>query len=425
MGSFRLPRDAHLRPLLLGLAITLLVGPTSRTEIVSGGEVRALWVLRGSLTSPRTITDMVRAARAAGFNTLLVQARGRGDSYFNDGVDPRAVELATQLETFDPLQAVIDEAHLAGLRVHAWINVNLVASAVELPSPRAHVIYRHPDWLMVPRPLGEELALVDPTSPAYVGKLARWTRARSRDIEGLYLSPAQPAAATYTVSILADLVTRYRVDGVHLDYIRYPSAEFDYSRNTISEFVAEVGRDLSPATRDELRESAKLDLFAFPDALPERWSQFRRSRLTSLVMRLRTTIKHKRPDVMLTAAVVPNADEAYDLRLQDWRVWLQTGILDAICPMAYTPDPEQFAGQIALARDAAGPRPVWAGIGAYRLSFTQTLDYIRAARRLGAAGVVLYSYDSLTNPSEHQPDYLAQLGRAAFAPDVRAISQSR
>ena len=81
--------------------------------------------------------------------------------------------------------------------------------------------------------------------------------------------------------------------------------------------------------------------------------------------------------------------------------------------MAYTTDSGTFASQIAAARDAAGPRPIWAGIGAYRLSADQILQNVQAARRLGAGGVILFSYDSLTGPSRGL-EYLAQLGRAAF-----------
>src|SRR5258708_7944662 len=59
-------------------------------------EVRALWVLRTSLASPESIASLVRSARAHGFNTLLVQVRGRGDAYFNNGIEPRAAELQHQ-----------------------------------------------------------------------------------------------------------------------------------------------------------------------------------------------------------------------------------------------------------------------------------------------------------------------------------------
>jgi dihydrodipicolinate synthase/N-acetylneuraminate lyase len=83
--------------------------------------------------------------------------------------------------------------------------------------------------------------------------------------------------------------------------------------------------------------------------------------------------------------------------------------------MAYTQEPARFADQIASARDLAGTHPVWAGIGAYRLSPAQTVENIQAARRLGAAGFVLFSYDSLTGPKPPAPNYLAAVSRAAFS----------
>src|SRR5712691_11079480 len=90
-----------------------------------GGEVRALWVQRATLTSAPSVVALVETARAAGFNTLLVQVRGRGDAYYNSRLEPRGPALAGQHPSFDPLELVIATAHLAGLRVHAWINVNL------------------------------------------------------------------------------------------------------------------------------------------------------------------------------------------------------------------------------------------------------------------------------------------------------------
>jgi dihydrodipicolinate synthase/N-acetylneuraminate lyase len=91
--------------------------------------------------------------------------------------------------------------------------------------------------------------------------------------------------------------------------------------------------------------------------------------------------------------------------------------------MAYTQEPARFAEQIGAARDIAGGRAVWAGIGAYRLTPAQTIENIQAARKLGAAGFVLFSYDSLTGPTPPAPDYLATVSRAAFGP-VRATDSS-
>ena len=179
--------------------------------------------------------DGGRGEGASGFNTLLVQVRGRGDAYFQHGIEPRPASLAAQ-PAFDPLATTIARAHAAGLQVHAWINVNLVAGAAELPAARDHVVYRHPEWLMVPRALAEDLNGVDPHSPQYLGRLARYVRAQPAELEGLYLSPIAEASADYTVGVVRDIASRYAVDGVHLDYVRYPNDDFDYSRDALAAF---------------------------------------------------------------------------------------------------------------------------------------------------------------------------------------------
>ena len=388
-------------------------------------ETRALWVLRTSLTTPESIATLVRSASDHGFNTLLVQVRGRGDAYYLGGQEPRPAELLRQPETFDPLATVIDAGHTAGLRVHAWVNVNLISSAADLPAAREHLVYRHPAWLMIPRDIAQELAATEPESPAYLGKLARWTRTQTAEVEGLYSSPVIPEAAEYTESLVRDLCHRYALDGVHLDYARYPSDRFDYSRPAIREFRTAVRVGLADATRRTLDAQEADDLFAYPDALPDQWRSFRIAKLTALMTRLHAAIKRERPDAVVSVAVAPDRRDAYRHRLQDWGGWLDGGLVDAICPMAYTTEPARFAEQIAAAREAAGTRAVWAGIGAYRLSPKETIDNILTARHLGANGVILFSYDSMVNPRQSPADYLAVVGRAAFTTTPAGSSGSR
>lgn len=377
-------------------------------------EVRALWVLRTSLSSPASVRALVQTARRHGFNTLLVQVRGRGDSYYESSLEPRAVELSSQSQSFDPLASVIEAAGAAGLRVHAWVNVNLVSSATDLPGAREHLVHRHPEWLMVPRELAPELGRVNPASPAYLGKLARWTRTQSAGIEGLYTSPLVPEAVVHTVAVVRDLAHRYELDGVHFDYARYPSNRFDYSQPAIRQFVASVRPSLTPARVRELDALARDDLFAYPDAFPDEWRRFRVDRMTALMRRLRDAVKQERRQIAVTVAAAPDLVEAREHRLQDWGAWLESGIVDAVCPMAYTPEPARFAEHIAAATQIAGDRAVWAGIGAYRLTPSQTVENIRTARKLGAAGVVLFSYDSMTDPRQSAADYLAVVARGAF-----------
>jgi len=341
--------------------------------------------------------------------------RGRGDAYYQSRREPRAEALTGQPATFDPLAETIVLAHERGLRVHAWINVNLVSSGADLPNARTQIVYRHPEWLMVPKPLAFELSRTDIRSPEYLGRLARWTRSVSTEVEGLYASPIHPAAVDHLAGVVEDVVSGYAVDGVHLDYVRYPSPEFDYSRAALTAFRMQIDGELSPAERLRygLRDIA--DLVGAADAFPERWAEFRRSRLNTLVMRVRTVAKTRRPGITFSAAVYPDPIEAASNRLQDWRMWLDNRLIDVVCPMAYTPDASIFAMQIASVRQLAGEAPVWAGIGAYRLSSTQTVANIETARRLGVAGVVLFSYDSLVRPPNGL-DYLSSVGRAAFAP---------
>jgi uncharacterized lipoprotein YddW (UPF0748 family) len=266
---------------------------------------------------------------------------------------------------------------------------------------------------MIPRALARDMVLLDSRSQLYLDKLMRWARTQSSEIEGLYASPIPAAAADATVAVVADLVARYPVDGVHLDYLRYPSDDFDYSRDSLEAFKAEMLETLDAPERRRRERTLAGDLVAWADAFPDGWRDFRRQRLTSLVARLRDCVKARRPNALFSAAVVPDAKEASARRLQDWASWLEAQLLDVVCPMAYATDAAGFTAQVTAVRQVAGSRAVWAGIGAYRLTSAQTVENIEIARRLGASGIVLFSYDSLIS-LPGGVDYLAHVASAAF-----------
>jgi delta-aminolevulinic acid dehydratase/porphobilinogen synthase len=84
--------------------------------------------------------------------------------------------------------------------------------------------------------------------------------------------------------------------------------------------------------------------------------------------------------------------------------------------MAYSANTQIFREQIRVAVEAGGRDHIWAGIGAYRQPVDSTLEKIRAARELGARGIVLFSYNSAVRKSELNPDaeYLQRVMKAAF-----------
>ena len=405
-------RGARRRWIAAALGALLIAAVPWRSADANADDVRALWVVRTTLTSPPAIAAMVTAAKASGFNTLVVQVRGRGDAYYDSAIEPRAAALAGQ-DGFDPLATTIARAREAGLRVHAWVNVNLVAGVAEAPAAKDHIVHRHPEWLMVPRALADDLSVLDPRAPEYLEGLIRYVRGEAATLEGLYLSPITPAAAQYTVSVVRDIARRYDVDGVHLDYIRYPSSDFDYSRASLLAFRQDVIADLSPDDRRTYDARMAVSPLIYAETFPDRWRRFRTARLTALAAQLQQAISRERPGATVSAAVVPDWDEAVTHRFQDWRDWLARDLLDVVCPMAYTTDPAMFASQIAAARDIAGTSGLWAGIGAYRLLPAQIAAAVESARREGADGVILFSYDSLIDPARG-PGHLGQVGRAAF-----------
>lgn len=108
---------------------------------------------------------------------------------------------------------------------------------------------------------------------------------------------------------------------------------------------------------------------------------------------------------------MPDEAAAVHHRYQDWPDWLSKGILDAVCPMTYTPDTRLFREQVLSAQSLAKPgQGVWAGVGAYRLTIDDTIEKILTARRSGAGGVVLFSHESLPAAA------LRRLAAEAFTP---------
>jgi uncharacterized lipoprotein YddW (UPF0748 family) len=303
-------------------------------------DVRAQWIQAASLQSPDAIRRMVATAASNGVNTLVVPIglEGRG---------------------FDPLAETIAAAHDRGIRVHAWVNVNLAAGATELPASREHVIYQHPEWLMVPRELAPELLGVDVRSPEYLGRLARWTRANAGRLDGLYVSPLHTAAHAQIAAAVEDVVTRYAIDGVHLDYIRFPGADFDYSRAALDAFRTDIRGRLSAPERARLDGVESIDPFAYPEELVEEWRLFRQTQVTALVTRLRSTVKSVRASVVVSAAVVGDPALAARDAFQDWRTWLDNGFIDALCPMWDDAPQAAAAALIADLRALAGSKPVW------------------------------------------------------------------
>ncbi len=376
-----------------GLVVLALAVPAGAASAVPPtGELRGLWVVRTALVSPQAVDQAVDDAAEAGFNALFVQARGRGDAFYRSTLVPRSPLLERQPRDFDPLARLLARARARGIQVHGWVNV-LLAAHFGQPLPPGHVLEKHPDWAMVPKSVAT--AALVASGSRRLQLILQAGRAEG-DVEGYYLSPAVPRVGDHLEAVVRELVRTYPLDGLHLDFVRYPGPTYDYSRAALEGFR---------------RSGGGTDLLGAPERNPAGWDDYRRQLVTALTTRLCDAARRERPGIVISAAVVPDEAQAVHHKFQDWPRWLAAGLLTAICPMTYTPDNEIFRQQLEWARGRAGvARPVWAGIAAYRLDVAGIVEKVGLARRSGANGVVLFSHESLV------PGDLRRLREEAFSP---------
>jgi uncharacterized lipoprotein YddW (UPF0748 family) len=207
---------------------------------------------------------------------------------------------------------------------------------------------------------------------------------------GLWLDPAVPGVVEELAATVGDLVRAApELDGLHLDYIRYP---FALPMTPGSRFP--LGLDFGYGEIARARFAEANGGFSRGDA----WDGFRRDRVRELVAALRARIPKT---WQMSAAAMAYADRAYLTAFQDWRGWLDEGLLDFAVAMAYTRDDRLLRYQLHALRGGVGGERVWLGLGSWLLTAepARMLGQIALARSVTPPGIVLFSYDALAaNP---------------------------
>jgi uncharacterized lipoprotein YddW (UPF0748 family) len=356
------------------------------------GELRGMWVVRESLASPQSVHQIVVTASKYHINALFVQVRGRGDAWYNSPYEPRAEELAGQPKEFDPLEQIVREGHAAGLQVHAWMNTFLTWSGTRAPKSPQHLWNAHRDWFARDRsghcsPIGTD------------------------SCEGAFLQPSNPAVQQHLLNVFTDVATRYDVDGIHFDYCRYPGTSYDFSTGTLRRFRDYMSSRLTPQETLMMDGRLKSNRMAYVHAFASQWADWRRAQVTNVVAKISEAAKAAKPYIEVSAAVFPDANEAFAVRGQDWRGWLKAGYLDAVALMAYDKNTDRVVKQTRAAIAAAGDKHVYTGVGAWRLGANDVAHKIAEIRKTGAAGVNLFSYGGVHS----RANYLDTLARGVFA----------
>jgi uncharacterized lipoprotein YddW (UPF0748 family) len=323
--------------LALGLALTAaLVLPaceTSRSMRLPAGVPgarsveRAMWVTRFDYQTPHDIDRVMEACKLAGMNTVLFQVRGNATASYKSADEPWSERFNWVDPGFDPLATAIEAAHERGLALKAWVNVVPAWWGTTAPTDPKHVWNAHKDWLWYDQH----------------GKLQPFT-----DKFYVSLNPCLPEVRKYLAGVMRDLVARYDLDGLHLDYIRFPNdkvdAKTDYPRDarTVKLFRGETGKT--------------------PEQDPAGWSAWRTEQVSNLLREIRRQVRQERPDLELSAAVGPEPERALEHHFQDVRTWAAEELVDAFYPMNYTKESATFAKRVELWRTIASDVPVVMGL---------------------------------------------------------------
>ncbi|MDB6028703.1 MAG: hypothetical protein JWM68_4926 [Verrucomicrobiales bacterium] len=375
----------------LRLLILILPCPNLVSAFVS--ETCGFWIdaYHPGFKGASEVTKLVADVRAANANAVFVQVRKRGDAYYESKYEPKAGVLAAD---YDPLADIIAKAHDTNggprIEVHAWLTVYPVWNGIAgLPQQTNHPYRLHPDWLCKNFQGG-----------SYDGRMYSF-------------DPGHPEAQQYLFNVAMDVVSKYDVDGLQLDYIHYSGKDWGYNAKAVKRFNDRFNRKGQPSPDDAA------------------WMQFRRDQVSSLLRKIYLSVNDAKPKVKVSAATITwpappnNEDEwfanssAYNRVFQDWRSWMSEGILDINMPMVYSPHDQPgyhrlYSTWVEFAKAHRYNRHVVISPAAYMNSVSGTVAQIREALAPGktgnaADGVCLFSYGSYSSEPGAFEDFASDL----------------
>ncbi len=195
----------RLKYLILPLLFILLVGNVAMAQNnYPKREFRAAWIqsVNGQFkgvpteTIKQRLIAQLNSLQAAHFNAIIFQVRPEADALYDSKIEPwsrflSGVQGQAPSPYWDPMQFMIDECHKRGMEFHAWINPYRVKTSLANNLAASHIYNTHPEWFIT---YGNQL----------------------------FFDPALPESRNYIISIVKDIVSRYDVDGIHMDDYFYP-----------------------------------------------------------------------------------------------------------------------------------------------------------------------------------------------------------
>lgn len=364
--------------------------PTERP--LAQAEIRAVWLDRATIVaakSPEGLAAVFDRLAVAGVNTVFLETVNAGYPIYPSKVAPYRNPL---IRRWDPLKAAVELGHARGMEVHAWIWTFAVGNQVhntlldlplDYPGP---LLILHPSW-----------AGVD-----HLGNAIPQGQAKP------FLDPANLEVRSYLLRLISEIITQYDVDGLQLDYIRYPFQDPGAGR-TYGYGTAARWRFRGMTGVDPLELATPLTVQATAaerrrrSQLWDRWTEFRIQQINTFVEEVSLMVRRQRPDLVLSAAVFakPEAERLQRIQ-QDWGTWARKGYVDWIVLMSYAEDTNRFEELIRpwLVNQDFRNALIIPSIRLLNLSEPAAIDQILASRDLPAPGYALFAATDLNQELE-------------------------
>ena len=316
-------------------------------------EGRAVWNHSGLGAYPGDWDRSAKELAAAGVNMIFPNMAWAGVAHYPSKILPHS-------ETFerygDQLAQCVSAARKHGLQVHVWkITWNLEGA---------------------PKEFVEKMRQSGRTQVSATGKPLNW------------LCPSYPKNVQLELESVQEIIANYDVDGIHLDYIRYPGSHACYCEECRKRFILTTRRRIDKWPTDVLPGTG-----TYSDA----YIAWRTQQITRLVRLFHKRVREANPNLKISAAVFGGYPACVTSIGQDWIAWAKAGYIDFVCPMNYTEDTDYFT-ELLTNQLALMPKEVaiYTGIGATASNSLLTPDavveQIYLSRNLGASGWTIFNY---------------------------------
>jgi len=353
--------------ILMSTAISLMPGTIDASQ-----PDRALFVSLIQdppvLSSRQAIDELVGFSKQAGIKTLFVQIYRANKAWFpSKTADDGPYQIALKSIGEDPLALLIRQAHREGIEVHAWLNLLSLAQNTQAP------ILKKYGPAILTRNLKDKQKLED------------------YKIDNQYfLEPGDPQVRKELTAVVREILRAYpAIDGIQYDYIRYPDFDphYGYTKANVARFKKATGIQV-------VEEKSQV------------WQDWRREQVTQLLTGLVKTARSLRPDLKVsTTGCMPYVRAFYEAN-QDWPLWINTGLVDFVTVMSYSPQPAEFKKTIEVAkRKVKDFSKVNIAVGAYKFIHSPEVfdEEMNICEEFGSTCAVFHYGDLIENPALKNP----------------------